>query len=232
MLTNRWDAALAEFERAISLDPDYTVSYRASMPALYMLGRSDDAVARGAVAARLDPLSPTTFALYSLALLNANRRTEALAAARRGVELDSLNALAQAQLGVAEYFAGHADIAAAAERRVVREPHTSLWIGFVRAATGDRAGAAALITDLEHERGRNVHAETAIAWTYLGAGDTTRALDALERAARAREPLAFVAPFGHPAYDGVRQSARFAAVMRAFGVDGSRFTTRVPTAPR
>ena len=224
MLGNRWDNALAEFERAITLDPDYTVSYRASMPALYMLGRSDDAVARGAVAAKLDPLAPTTFALYSLALLNANRRGDALVAARRAVELDSLNSLAQAELGVAEYLAGNTDRAVAVARRVAREPHTSLWIGFVRAATGDRAGATALISDLEHERGRNVQAESAIAWTYLGAGDTTRALDALERAAKAGEPIAFVSPFGHPAYDVVRQSARFAAIMRAFGVDPSRFT--------
>jgi serine/threonine-protein kinase len=224
LLTNGWESALAEFERAIALDPDYTISYRVSMPALYMIGRSNDAIARGRLAAKLDPLAATTFAVYSVTLLNGNRRDEALEAARRAVELDSLNALARSALAVAEYFAGRADLAGATQRRVTREPHTSLWIGFVRAATGDREGAAALIRELEQERGRNVHAESAIAWTWLGAGDTTRALDALERAAKAREPMGFVGPFGHPAYDGVRQSARFTAILRAFGLEPLAFT--------
>ncbi|MDP1857587.1 MAG: hypothetical protein Q8K82_02890, partial [Gemmatimonadaceae bacterium] len=63
-----------------------------------------------------------------------------------------------------------------------------------------------------------------IAFIALGAGDTTRALDALERAARAGEALGFMAPFGLPAYDPLRASARFAVVVRAFGADPGAFT--------
>ena len=45
----------------------------------------------------------------------------------------------------------------------------------------------------------------------------------LERAATAREALGFLAPFGLPAYDPIRGSARFAAVIRAFGADPAPF---------
>ena len=62
-----------------------------------------------------------------------------------------------------------------------------------------------------------------MAFTALGAGDTTRALDALERAAREREALGFMAPFALPAYDSIRGRARFAAVARAFGADPAVF---------
>lgn len=65
-----------------------------------------------------------------------------------------------------------------------------------------------------------------MAFIALGAGDTTRVLDALEHAARAREALGFMAPFGLPAYDALRGSARFAAVVRAFGADPTAFTHR------
>ncbi len=223
LLANAWAPALGEFERALDLDPDYTLAYRASVPALYMLGRANDAIERGRLAVQSDPLSPTTWWVYSLSLLNGNRLTDGLIAARRGVELDSLNAMARAALAVAEYFSGRPDLARVTQRGVRRDPNTALWVGFVRAATGDRTGAATLIREIEQERGRNMRAESAIAWTYLGLGDTSRALDALERAAKAREPLAFVGAFGHPAYDAVRHSARFAAVIRAFGTDPRTF---------
>ena len=70
-----------------------------------------------------------------------------------------------------------------------------------------------------------------IAFAALGSGDTARALDALERAARAREALGFMAPFGLPAYDPLRGSARFAAVIRAFGADPPVFTKSASARP-
>ena len=43
--------------------------------------------------------------------------------------------------------------------------------------------------------------------------------------AAAREPITFTAAFSHPAYDAVRQSARFAAAVRSYGLDVRLFTT-------
>ena len=76
---------------------------------------------------------------------------------------------------------------------------------------------------LEQERGHSSFANVAQAWTYLGGGDTTRALDALERAFHAREPIGFSVPFGMPAYDAIRHSGRLAAVIKAYGLEPASF---------
>ena len=52
--------------------------------------------------------------------------------------------------------------------------------------------------------------------------DLTHALDALEQAARAREPIGFAAAFGMRAYDPIRQTPRFANVVRAYGIDPAK----------
>jgi hypothetical protein len=68
--------------------------------------------------------------------------------------------------------------------------------------------------------GRN----SALMSLYLGLGDTTRALDALDRAASADGDLVLAPAINSPMFDAVRGSARFAAAMRRFNLDVSRVT--------
>jgi hypothetical protein len=63
--------------------------------------------------------------------------------------------------------------------------------------------------------------ETVMAAAYLGLGDTTQALAALERAAKRCETM-FAIEFAHPMFDPIRASSRFIAYLRAYGVDRSR----------
>ena len=76
---------------------------------------------------------------------------------------------------------------------------------------------------VQANRNRHASADVTAALVALGAGDTTTALDFLERAARARDAIGFLAPLGFPAYDPIRGSARFAAVVRALGADPALF---------
>jgi hypothetical protein len=98
--------------------------------------------------------------------------------------------------------------------------------GYLLAATGDRAGASAFLREMESQRGRNGFANLTVAWTALGTRATARALDAHERAQQAREPIGFTVPFGMPAYDAVRGSARFAAVVNGYGLDPAQYVSR------
>jgi hypothetical protein len=66
---------------------------------------------------------------------------------------------------------------------------------------------------------------TALMYAYLGVSDTSRALSELEAALRAREITPKWDPLSDPLFDPIRKSARFAAVVRGFGLDEQVLTS-------
>jgi len=219
--------ARSAFARALSLDSSHAIAHRGYWGALDLTGHQDESVVQTRRMRRFDPLSPTTFAVAAIALLNANLRDSAVVVARRGFELDAAGmGFPRLAYALSMHAVGNVDSARALLKGAVPVPQTAAWMGYLLAATGDRAGAAAFLRQLETERGRNAFVNTAEAWTYLGGGDTTRALDALERAVRSREPIEFAEPFGAPAYDGIRNSARFAALIKELGLDPRTYRAR------
>jgi eukaryotic-like serine/threonine-protein kinase len=223
-MKSEWETANTEYKRAIALDSNYTVTYRLSLSTLAMLGREADAQAAARVLMERDPLSAPSASVIALVQLCFGKRDQALASARRAVELDSAGAMPRGMLAAAEFAAGNGEAAMRFAKSAGRTPSTSPWIAWALAGSGDRQATRDLVTQVEADRDRHASANITVAFAALGAGDTTRALDALERAAREHEALGFMAPFGLPAYDPVRGSARFAAVVRAFGADPAMFT--------
>ncbi len=65
--------------------------------------------------------------------------------------------------------------------------------------------------------------DVAIGVGYLGLGDTAKALDALERAARSKDLTPTSAPFLDPMFNSVRGSERFRAVLRRYNLDARSF---------
>ncbi|HEY4218788.1 MAG TPA: protein kinase, partial [Gemmatimonadaceae bacterium] len=199
------DQSRTAFERALSLDPSNEVANRAYWVPLASLGHMDDAVAQVRRTMRVDPLSSTTTWIAANILFISNRRDAALVTARRAFELDSSAVSPARQMyALLLHASGRLDSAKALLRGTTAVPQAAPWVGYLIAASGDRAATASYIRQYESERGTNAFANATQAWTYLGAGDTTRALDALERAARAREPLSFSVPFAMPMYDPIR----------------------------
>jgi hypothetical protein len=158
-------------------------------------------------------------------MLVAKRYDEGIAMAQRSVELDS-GANNPARLVHALILHATNDNDGARKllgASAVISPQILPWRGYLIAVTGDRVGAKTFIDQREAVRGHDSFTNLTIAWTYLGVGDTTRALDALEQAVRAREPLPFSVPFSMPAYDPLRRSTRFAAVIKGYGMDPAAF---------
>ena len=216
--------AMADFQRAIAIDSTYTFAHRAAISTWLMLGRPDESVREARHALELDPLNAVTFSVAVYALTCARQYDEAVRVARRGLEAGLATVQINPTLAIAALFAGHPDEAVDAMRHAGAVPTTSVNQGYAVGATQPLDSAVALVQRTEAERGRNASAWAAIAFTWLGARDTTRALDALERMAADHEPIVFLNAFSHPAYDIIRHSPRFAAVVRSYGVDERLFT--------
>ncbi|HEY2165152.1 MAG TPA: hypothetical protein VGH04_14230, partial [Gemmatimonadaceae bacterium] len=213
------------FDRALSLDSGNVLANRALWSTLESAGRTDAAVDAALRTARFDPLGATSAWVGAQVMLVAKRYDEGVAMAKRSVELDSGANNPARLVNALILHATNDDSGARALLRAssVTAPQILPWVGYLKAVTGDRDGAAEFIRERDSERGHDSFTNLTHAWTYLGGGDTTRALDALERAVRAREPLPFSVPFSMPAYDPIRHSARFAAVIKGYGMDPAAF---------
>jgi serine/threonine-protein kinase len=225
--------AEAAFARALSLDSGNVLANRAHWSALESAGHTDAAVDAARRTARFDPLDATSAWVGGQVMLVAKRYDEGIAMAKRSVELDSSAGNPARLVHALILHATGNDSGARTLLRAssVSAPQIMPWLGYLTAVTGDRTGVIAFVRQRESQRGHDSFTNLTQAWTYLGGGDTTQALDALERAERAREPLPFSVPFSMPAYDPLRHSARFAAVIKGYGMEPADFGVR-DTAPR
>ena len=224
MLALRWREADQAFQRAVAVDPGYAPGQYFYGSYLLRVGRLADAEEHMRRARIADPLSVPASALlaYSLSLLG--RYDESLGESRRAYDLDSSSSGARGFVPLAMLHDGHPKEARAMARVAVLPPFNGVGVAaYVLAATGDRAGAAATVRELETRARGEWSVATGLAYAYLGLGDTARALSALETAARAGERPYLT--FADPMFDPLRRSRRFAAVVQRLGLDEGVFTS-------
>jgi serine/threonine-protein kinase len=219
--TSEYTKSISEFERSIALEPTYSATHYLMSVVLTGTGEYDRGIAEGRRAVELDPVSAVSRFVLGRGELQARMYEESAAESRRAIQLDSTFPLAPAILAAAEFFLGHPDIARQLALRALPAPISGPYLSYVLSATGNAASRAALLHVLEAKRGGNSFGETSLATAYLGAGDTSRALDALDRAAARKEPIAAGTGFGSPMYDQIRASPRFTALIRGYGADPS-----------
>ena len=149
----------------------------------------------------------------------AGRDAEAIPFFREALELDSTFFPARAELAEAFVRTGQPDSA----RRIV--PRAALFPGSVDAALpawvlvqlGDTATARRLLGTYEAEHGQTYVAADGLAAMYATLGDSTRALDLLEKAAEERAfTLVFVA--NYRMFNSLHKSARFRRLVDRIGV--------------
>ncbi len=229
----QWPRAEEEHRRAISVDPNDAAAHMHYARFLAYVARPHDALVEAQRAKALDPYSAVNAGWVVNTLRYTGQLDAALIEARRSIELDSANPVALTNAANALLDAGRPDSA----RQLVARINPSLpfiWPGIVAnilAEAGEPAMATRLVREIESMRPRPWGAGTTLAFAFLGLGDSSRALAALERALDAREMWPTNLSLLEPMYDPVRQSPRFAALLRRVGLDPNLFATRaVPRA--
>lgn len=215
-----WKKGEREFRRAIELNPRYAEAKALYGHLLSILGRRDEALTQMREALEIDPLSDELHALYAAVLNHAGRHREALAEAHIVLRTAPGNVIAQNNVMNAFEHLGMCDSSIAAERRA-------------RLARNDKAVVEALDRGMAEggfvaakQRVANVlaaraeaagTAPLAVANHYADAGDTTRALEWVERSFERHDPnIPYLSVARN--WDPLRGQPRFRALLDSLGL--------------
>ncbi len=226
-----WSLAAPEFERAIALEPD-SVATRVTYGRL-LLERGYLASARRQFeqARRLAPVSPLVLGWSAYTLSLDGQTDSAFADLARAIQLDS-TMLPVANLGALMSLArGDRD----ARRWIpnLRSPVGAMANApYVLARTGDSASAWRLIRAMEANDPRPWFTDVARSSVFMALGDTAHALDALETSAAAGTKWVEYITLRDPAFDPIRASPRFAALLARADVDAAAIIQQRRSAPQ
>jgi serine/threonine-protein kinase len=215
-----WSAAEDEFRRAIAADSTDASAYTQYARFLLYTARPREALIALNRAQKLEPYSAVISGWIVASLSMLGRNDEALAESRRALEMDSTTAPV-IHISILAYVAAgrNADAKRLAERSPLKMPPFILQLAYADGMSGDRDGALKIAHEFEVQRPRPWFSETVIAFARLAVGDTARALDAFERSTDAREIWPTFTPICDRAFDPIRGTPRFAALVRRVGLD-------------
>jgi serine/threonine-protein kinase len=194
---------------------------------LLTIGRVDESIPEFEKAKASDPLYSIAGAYLGHANSLAGHNDIAVAEGKRAVDLDSMLAVNYTLLGRSYKTAGRSAEALAVAHRLLTMTSEPRLLGVAAntlGAFGETAESRAIVAKLEALPANTPRRNSALAFAYLGLGDTARALGAMERAVAGDGDLLFsIVPRDH-AYDAVRASPRFAEILRRVKLDPARFT--------
>ena len=230
--TGQWEKSFAESERAIALEPDNFEAHVTYGRSTVNAGRLADALEHFARGKELEPVSPLLSAWTSYALYLSGQTDSAWKGIQQAMSLDSTLLPLINNGSLVSLATGHDDIA----RRLMA---IALPVGlmstepYVMAKLGDTTGALRLVSAMESNNPRPWFTDAQRATVRLAIGDSAGALNALEQSARSSGGLweVIISPAA-PAYDPVRHTARFAALMRQAGLDVRTFNALRSKQPR
>ena len=208
--------AIAEFERAIELNPNYATAHHwfGSGP-LLALGRFDESIVEAKRSIELDPLSMINNADFGNDYYYARRYDEAIGQLRKTIEIEPRFYLAHFYLGQALQTKGQLAEAIAEYRKASElddDPFALALLGQAYARAGQRDEANKILVRLNEAAKTRYVGAYGIGLVYLGLGDKKRAMDELERAYRENDGNDIYNIRVDPLLDDLRGSPRFEAL--------------------
>ena len=220
---HEWRLADAEpaFRRALALNPEDATAHSWYAQYLSAIGRREEALAESRRAVERDPLSHWINTAFGGHLYWARRFDDAIAQCRKTLELDPgygrarrCLALGYVQRGAYEQAVQELGDDRSSSARTLSELED---LGYVYARAGRSSDARDIIRELTNRSARQYVPAYPLALVHAGLGENDRALEWLERAGEERSPrLVFLGV--EPAFDDLRDDARFAALRRKLGL--------------
>jgi eukaryotic-like serine/threonine-protein kinase len=181
-----WPAAEREFQRAISLNPNYAPAHEYYGWYLISVGRTDQAIQEGQRAVELDPLSTEIHSILGWVLYFAHRYDQAAAELHKCLELDPNYWIGYYQLGQVYAQQGRFDEAMASQRKSAEILPSASWplaeIARDYALAGKSEDARKTLRDLLARAQLIDVPAYRIATVYAALGDKEQAFARLEQA--------------------------------------------------
>lgn len=216
-----WQRSEQEFLRALELDSN-RVTARMWYAHLHVLtGRNEEAIRQAEWARDLDPLSLVVGAFLGTICMKARRSDLAIRACRSAMELDPQNPFGHWMLSRALDAEGATKDALAAAELAAKLSSGGLpyaaHLGYLRAKTGDRAGARTLIEALDELARTTYVSAFDVALIHVGLREDDEAFACFERARQERCPR--LPELLDPMFDVLRADPRLQALVRCMGLD-------------
>ncbi|PYL94498.1 MAG: hypothetical protein DME28_05020 [Verrucomicrobia bacterium] len=211
-----FERAIAEFERAIQLNPNYATSYHwISNGPLTARGEFDRAITEGKRAVELDPLSMIDNADLGQIYFYARRYDEAISQVGKAIEIDPHSYLAHFYLGQIYQLQGHLTEAIAEYQKAVElddDPQALAFLGQAQARIGQHDKAQKILSRMTEEAKSRYVSAYSFALMFIALGDKERAIDALERAYREGAANDIITIRVDPMLEDLRGQPRFEAL--------------------
>ena len=223
MTIGRLGAAEGELRTAIRIEPENSAAHFQLGRCLSYLGRVDDAIGAFERAKTLEPYQATTGTWLGYLLTYRPDSQRAHTEAMNAWDLDSSSAVVQMFASMTALEAGRpAEALRIVRSSLVRNPLTRGTAPYVlgRALNPDSARAA--IVEIQGRGASLWNDYVNLAIAALALPDTALALDALEKAAARDEPIFAYFPLSSVIFDPIRDTPRFAALMRLVDVPNYR----------
>ncbi len=215
-----WQDAEREYRRAIELNPSYATAHHWYGLYLAWTGHQQEGVAELRQAVLLDPLSPIISTDLGWVFYSAHQPDSAIAELRKALDLAPNFPWAHRCLALAYEQKGDFPKALAEMQEALELSGGNVEIkarlGHIYATSGNKREARKVLNDLA-KAPKNVWASALQAVVYVGLGEKSKALVALEKAyeERSAEMWALKAD---PTYDELRSDPRFQDLERRVGL--------------
>jgi serine/threonine-protein kinase len=214
-----WAGADEEYQRALSLYPNYADGHSMYSVFLAAMGRSEESLTHARRYRELDPISARGRTIVGWNLYYGRRYDEAVGECRKTLEMDPNNANAYECIGSAYLAMGKvAEALAACTRAVELAPDAArkVCLGRTYAQTHRPDEARRILTDLLEERKKSYVPACFIAQLHAALGQRIEAFDWLDKAYDERDRyLAWLKV--DESFDLLRSDPRFERVLRRVG---------------